>query len=161
NDFNCGTCGNECPFSFDPPFPPPNMHRGCGESKCGALKCDGGFADCNNDTGTENTDGCEVSIFDDPQNCGQCGKACAPGQFCEFGKCKWGPKETACPEFGTRVKCADLDSDPQNCGVCGNRCPSMFDGSGKGVCRLGHCEIECKSGYADCDGRVDNGCETH
>ena len=161
DDFHCGTCGNECPFSFDPPFPPPGMRRGCGDSKCGALKCEGGFADCNNDTNSPDTDGCEVSLADDAQNCGACGKACAPGQFCENGKCECGPKETACPGFGTTVTCADLDSDPRNCGVCGNACPNVFDGSGKAVCRLGHCEIECKGGYADCDGRVDNGCETH
>ncbi len=158
DDFNCGKCGKECPFTFDPPFPPPGMRRGCVDGECGQLKCEGGFADCNHDT---ETDGCEVFLFDDPLNCGACGKACAPGQRCENAKCVCGPKETACPSFGTNVECADLDSDPRNCGVCGNVCPGPFDGSGKAVCRLGHCQIDCKSGYADCDGRADNGCETH
>ena len=156
---HCGTCGNECPFSFDPPFPPANMERGCGDGQCGVLKCQGGFEDCNNDI---ETDGCEAALLEDPKNCGACGNECAPGQQCQDAKCVCGPRETACPTgFGTRLDCADLDSDVQNCGVCGNACPRIFDGSGKGVCRLGRCEIECKSGYADCDGRVENGCETH
>ena len=158
DDLNCGACGHECPVSEDDPPPPPGMRRGCGDGQCGQLKCDAGFEDCNHDL---EADGCEINLFEDALNCGACGKACAPGQRCEFGECKCAPHETACPSFGDSVECVDLESDPNSCGVCGNMCPNPFDGSGKAVCRLGRCEFECKPGYADCDGRVENGCETH
>lgn len=40
-------------------------------------------------------------------------------------------------------------------------CPSVCANEhGSADCSTGQCEIGCEIGYADCDGRVDNGCET-
>jgi hypothetical protein len=154
NDDNCGTCGTACPPSDEPT--PPNMKLGCVDSQCGKLKCEPGFTDCNDDE----IDGCEANLFEDANNCGKCGKACAPGQYCEGGECKCKATETKCtdPNFGFSY-CAALDDDTSDCGACGHRCP-FVDAPAKSVCRFGRCELECAPGFADCDGRNDNGCET-
>jgi hypothetical protein len=52
----------------------------------------------------------------------------------------------------------DFQTDPNNCGGCGEICvlPNATP-----VCNSGQCAIEsCDSGYADCDGNPENGCET-
>lgn len=153
DDLNCGTCGNLCPESADPA--PTNMRYGCADSTCGKLKCEGGFKDCNDDL----EDGCEISIYDDTANCGGCGIACAPGQFCEYGTCKCSAAETLCVSSFGFSYCANLDNDRSDCGACENQCP-FAEYPATTVCRLGRCEIECAPGYADCDGLASNGCET-
>ena len=118
-------------------------------------KCEGGRKDCN---GVLN-DGCEIDIEIDAENCGACGKKCAPGQRCQYGTCQCAPSESACVgDFGNEY-CANLDSDRQKCGACGHQCP-FVERPAKSVCRLGRCELECAAGYADCDGQTSNGCET-
>ncbi|AKU93797.1 Tryptophan synthase alpha chain [Labilithrix luteola] len=149
---NCGACGNVCPI-LDPPSYP-HMIYGCVDSKCNVLKCDDGYIDCNGKI----EDGCEVAFYDDPKNCGACGRACADGQSCAGGKCACAPNEAACP-FREDFFCTDLDNDAANCGACGNGCPAI-DFLTKPVCKFGHCSTECAPGLADCDGRADNGCET-
>jgi hypothetical protein len=74
---------------------------------------------------------------DDPQNCGECGNACDPGQTCIAGSCTGrpgcglgrdgffcnldaGPSFACCPSIG----CTDTATDPNNCGYCGNPCPT-------------------------------------
>src|ERR1700687_1081724 len=60
---------------------------------------------------------CCVSVQNDPENCGACGSACAPGQLCVSGRC-------ACPA-GMAIcngACADTQRDPLNCGSCGHSC---------------------------------------
>jgi hypothetical protein len=155
DDNNCGTCGKICPYE-DPPYP--NTHVGCVNSECGHIKCEYSWGNCNKDI---ELDGCESNLLEDPQNCGACGKACTPGQRCIGGKCKCAPTESECPDrFGGPPYCADLDSDVFNCGVCERACPRPPDESALPVCRLGRCELQCPRGFADCDGRVENGCET-
>jgi len=155
DDNNCGACGVSCPTEPIPPYP--NTRLGCMHSECGKVKCEFGFDDCNQNI---ELDGCESDIFSDAQNCGMCNKKCAPGQFCFAGKCKCAPNESACPMGEDFVQCFDLDNDPYNCGACGLTCPMAANGMGREACRLGHCTLDCPSGFADCDGRADNGCET-
>jgi hypothetical protein len=67
----------------------------------------------------------------------------------------------------------DLQHDPMNCGDCGCRCGTgdatdCMHGqdvtpivSGTAGCSMGQCSIgACDPGWGDCDGNVDNGCET-
>ncbi len=74
---NCGGCGVKCSLQghADPI---------CSFGTC-SYRCKEGWADCNGDPG----DGCEVNIYSDPRNCGDCGIACdaVAGQACVAGQC--------------------------------------------------------------------------
>ncbi len=64
----------------------------------------------------------------------------------------------------------NLSNDLDNCGACGNKCPSeLYSTIGGDVdvrhlapaCVNGECTVVCNSNeWADCNGRVDDGCET-
>ncbi|AKV04317.1 Tryptophan synthase alpha chain [Labilithrix luteola] len=156
NDEHCGACDRACLPVDAPPYP--HTYVGCGDAECATVKCDWGWDDCNNDL---RKDGCEIETFSDPLNCGACGRKCAPGQTCFNGKCECKPAETLCQtQEDGQVYCADLSTDIFNCGACSHRCPNNPPRV-LGVCNVGRCELKCPSGYADCDGRSENGCETH
>jgi hypothetical protein len=164
DDFNCGACGNACTepdVSDTGPggWPcsggnyPPGTQFNCQKKQCG-MHCAPGFANCNADLCS---DGCEINIAEDPRNCGACGNKCAPGQACLSGRCICDPDKTRCDS-----ECVDLQTDSDNCGACGYRCPGKADFNehrGGPVCVLGRCSYSCAPGYADCDHRIDNGCE--
>lgn len=67
---NCGACGNDCSEL-------PNVSAAsCESGACGDIVCLEGYEDCNDDV----TDGCEVHLDSDIENCGACGNdACAIG----------------------------------------------------------------------------------
>lgn len=46
-----------------------------------------------------------------------------------------------------------------NCGRCGNECDGVIMNASPS-CLRGVCTLVCASGYGDCDGRYDTGCET-
>ncbi|MBN9167140.1 MAG: hypothetical protein BGO98_27870 [Myxococcales bacterium 68-20] len=163
-DDNCGACGNVCPLDTEPPFPPEwNVFRGCVAGQCNKPRCQPFVRDCNGTFVDPGADGCETSTFFDVNNCGECGKACAPGENCVFGECR-------CPCGAVCTK--GLDSDPNNCGTCGVRCPgdwrsvefsapvSLDPAHGKPICDQGVCGYTCSPHWADCDGDIRNGCET-
>ncbi len=149
---NCGSCGNVCPY-MEAPL---GMAYGCANGECGHLRCVALYDDCNNDL----SDGCEVSLSGDVENCGACGNKCAPGQICTIRPdkgpnpvCACDPSETLCG-----FTCADLLSDVDNCGACDNRCRTY--GHDVSVCKNGYCVSECSPGWGNCDGDRSNGCET-
>ena len=72
---NCGACGATCPV-------PMNGQANCVAGQCGFASCNPGFADCNNDP----SDGCEIDLQSDPNNCGACANKCAISQ-CVAGTC--------------------------------------------------------------------------
>ena|ERR1700688_1240220 len=72
---NCGACGAACPV-------PMNGQASCMAGQCGFASCNPGFADCNNDP----SDGCEIDLQSDPNNCGTCANKCAISQ-CVAGTC--------------------------------------------------------------------------
>lgn len=71
---NCGSCGHVCPART-------NGSPVCKAGAC-ALACAAGFANCDAD----DTNGCEIRLDDDPQNCGACGRSCL-GTACTKGAC--------------------------------------------------------------------------
>ena len=58
----------------------------CNPNNSECETCDIPFDDCN-DVGS---DGCEVNINSDPNNCGFCNNICPPTQACSFGVCRVG-----------------------------------------------------------------------
>lgn len=78
--------------------------------------------------------------------------------YCPSNSCP--PGWTTCPS--SRFPCdVNLRLDPNNCGACGFTCPT---GSGWETfsCVAGSCVMQCNAALdaLDCDGVVDNGCET-
>lgn len=62
-----------------------------------------------------------------------------------------------------RVPCAtDLTKDADNCGQCNNSCkPSVGSPHGTNKCQNGVCQIDvCDDGWQNCNGNLDDGCET-
>jgi hypothetical protein len=163
---HCGACGAVCRAPSDsndprwkcgPGVTPPSTQWSCASASCG-LECKGGSADCN---GNFCGDGCETDLLTDPKNCGACGQACGPGQWCQQGACACPPGTTQCWD-----ECVDLQRDPLHCGACGDYCPGPSAtrpgarSTGAPACENGTCTYVCFPGFADCDGSIRNGCET-
>jgi hypothetical protein len=151
NPMHCGACDAACPAG---PRSTPTCTRGvCGQ------RCEADFADCNLDS----TDGCEVNTRASTSHCGACGNACPTGAnaspACDAGRCALtcatsfadcnGRSEDGC-EVDTRVAVT-------HCGACGAACATVANGTP--VCARGMCMASCDAGFADCNGRVDDGCE--
>ena len=133
----------------------PNMIATCVANQC-QYACNTGYADCN----ATLTDGCEVYIAGDVNNCGTCGHVCANitngTPACSNGVCTVGSCSTGFSNCSG--SCVNLLTDPGNCGFCGVACASVPNASTS--CVNGACTIgACNAGYADCDNNSANGCE--
>lgn len=90
-----------------------------------------------------------IETASNPLSCGECGVVCAEGEICEEGTCIPAPCEGELQRCGQL--CADIDNDGEHCGECGNVCGDSMG------CLDGSCT--CFSGFEDCDGQHENGCE--
>ncbi|WP_146651731.1 hypothetical protein [Labilithrix luteola] len=164
DDTNCGACGTQCDPTNGGKPALANAKYGCGDGKCGALKCTGRFANC--DGNVEN--GCETSIVAD-DNCGSCGVVCPAGTACRIDSATSQPM-CACPTGLTYCQnhcegdvcfgsCVDLTTDYANCGACGAYC-SYLNGTPR-TCNFGSCEMRCREGQADCNNSQSDGCEVN
>jgi tRNA A-37 threonylcarbamoyl transferase component Bud32 len=124
------------------------------------VTCDAGFSDCNGDR----SDGCEADLAKDPANCGACGATCNAGDgtlvcvkgHCEVARCQAASLRDCNGDPGDGCE-ADLRTDEKNCGDCGSVCSGQ--GAKQATCKAGKCEIDCKTGFGDCDHGGANGCE--
>lgn len=153
---NCGACGQPCP-------PPAHGLAKCDASKCDVASCDAGYDNCNLDP----SDGCEVYLPSSAEHCGACNIACpiplhgtpaCAGSACGIGTCD--PGYANCSGDPVQGCETDLTMDINHCGKCDIICGAVLQGSG--ACTNGLCVIaSCAKDYADCDGKVDNGCEKY
>ncbi len=99
----------------------------------------------------------------DTINCGKCGKQCDDGLngtgVCNAGKCGFecGLGFADCNLVAGDGCEVDVTSDPGHCGDCSTVC--VF-ANATPQCSSGTCGIaSCTAPFADCDGKLDNGCE--
>ena len=148
-----GSCVSQCPEGFfycDGRCIDPELDQGycgsvgcedprpCGDSQsciAGECICDPGSGDCNG----EASDGCEIQLPTDAENCGACGHECSAGDSCCQGNC------------------VDREWDAFNCGTCGTECPPADNATP--ICDSGDCSFTCLDGFGDCDLDSSNGCE--
>ncbi len=103
--------------------------------------CAEGFVECG---------GACVSLTDDHDNCGACGRVCSGASQCGAGACQSVQSASAitscakdnafCTSDGA---CRDLQHDPNNCGACGALCTAGD------VCAAGKC-AKLEAGLRDC-----------
>ena len=152
-NYNCCTPGPNCcnKESDCKPNMTCNASHNC---ECKTL-----FGDCN----SKYDDGCEKDLSADINNCGLCTQKCTTPNAdpkcvsgkCEINNCKPGFKD--CNNKASDGCEADITKDKLNCGDCGIVC--LLDNADS-VCEQSKCKIQsCKLGFADCDGKPDNGCE--
>lgn len=145
---SCGGCNLDCSDL-------PNVaSASCGEQGCRDIVCDPGFADCDGLPGN----GCEVNIRT-LDNCGECGKACAPAHArasCATGTCtitECDPGYANCDNQSGNGCEAALGS-PQTCGSCSNACASGW------ACTNGKCQCtsdsQCGTHEECCNGECVN-----
>jgi hypothetical protein len=67
---NCGGCGKVCALQNASPV--------CTNGQCSMVACNTGFADCDSNP----VNGCEVNLWIDDGNCGQCAAMCPMGTSC-------------------------------------------------------------------------------
>ncbi len=140
---------DECPAGTLCDVPSATCKPGCTD----AHKCVTG-KDC-----------CAGSCFDlatDNANCGKCGTVCAADHgtpACAAGVCTIAKCDAGYGDCDKKVDngCEQKLDTTTHCGGCGVACAPA---SGTGECSTGTCTItKCAAGFADCDKKVDNGCE--
>jgi hypothetical protein len=131
---NCGTCGAACPAG-----------KACRAGGCG---CVAPLTDCS---------GTCVDLQTAPEHCGTCASPCEAGHACSGGECE--RCAAARGETDCGGSCVRLQSNVANCGACGKACASRPNA--RRACNSGACSVVCLPGYANCDGKIGNGCEVN
>jgi hypothetical protein len=154
---NCGACGSKCAAG-----------ETCNGGTCGTgtkpLACPADARECN---GTDGKPYCATILFD-PNNCGVCGRVCAPGQGCNNGQCGGGAASDGgatqtcpapnmwCKDQAGKDFCANTMYDRYNCGGCGKVCGGNEQCMG-GACVPGgggpDAGTQCPANFLTCAGR--------
>jgi hypothetical protein len=150
------------PLDNGTPCPLQNAVAQCEDGQCTFIKCEEEvYADCNDDP----ADGCEAHLFEDLQNCGECGSKCILDHAwtkCEAGQCVLVACKdgfTDCDEELANGCESKTATDPANCGLCGTVCGSPNPAK-TGICEDGECQLEaCGPEQWNLDGDPTNGCE--
>lgn len=149
---HCGSCTKVCNLA--------NATPKCTGGVCLVDKCTAGFLDCDSKPDT----GCETNGTNSVQNCGVCKHVCSGG-----------PNATAaCTNSACALLCnsgfddcdkqaangceINLNTDLSHCGTCATACSTV---GGTPSCTAGKCSIKCSTGNADCDKKVETGCEAN
>ncbi len=171
NRLHCSGCNLACepPLADWATYHIRYLH--CIESEC-VTECNLGYLDCD-----PQEIGCETFPSMDPEHCGSCENDCGELSWshvedytCQQGMCRLVSceegyencdenEETGCetdvyghPQVGS-------EADPAHCGGCDQACNLTHTLEHR--CVEGECEVEtCEEGWADCNGRAFDGCET-
>ena len=153
SDAHCGACGQSCAEQ-------PHTRARCEDGRCQLQACAAGYADCDEDHAS-----CETDLRRDSEHCGSCQGACRFGveaphasALCEAGACKLrcaagygdcnGARDDGCEVSLT------TDGD---CGACGRTCSADH---AQARCIEAQCALTgCETGWGDCNGARDDGCE--
>jgi hypothetical protein len=150
---NCGACDRACPVRPNASATCDPMSRVCG------FTCNSGYADCNR----RPEDGCEAQVSADVSNCGMCGNACNLANAtaaCQMGRCAVGvcnPGFADCDGDASNGCEVDTRTSTRHCGACGRTCSARTNTTA--ACVASACRNTCIVGFADCNGRMDDGCE--
>ena len=171
---NCNSCNNKCPSGTACSAGAcatscPAGQQVCGSScvtlglvnlKDGCTTCADGYCDTD-----ANKIGCETAIGSNVNHCSACNSACPAKDnataSCSNKKCVY-----ACNagylNCGTAESpnCVATANSSAHCGSCNNNCDSSLANASAASCASGICGITCKAGYADCNGKASDGCET-
>jgi len=140
---NCGDCATTC----GPSAALCDSRRGCVTGcRRPATLC--GVACVNTNTDVSHCDGCGTVCPDQPRSTSVCARgACDISCDTGFDDCD-GDAANGCEQQLNTVG---------HCGACGAACTVA---NGTEDCASGSCQIgACAPGFANCDSRVDNGCE--
>jgi hypothetical protein len=149
---NCRVCGAACSFA--------RATAVCVSGGCAIGRCDTGFDNCDLAAGN----GCEADITTSLAHCGACGRSCAfprAAATCTAGVCALGACNAGAGNCDGSVinGCeVDLTSAVAHCGRCGGACPARANAVAN--CAAGACGFTCNTGFGNCDGNANNGCET-
>jgi hypothetical protein len=99
-------------------------------------RCNAGFGNCDGDW----SNGCEVNLNTDPNNCGSCGNSCGANAYCTGGTCHCNAGFGNCDGDWSNGCEVNLNTDPNNCGACGNVCPPELP-----ICEEGECVPEAST----------------
>jgi hypothetical protein len=135
----------------------------CRAGACGLTEadvCPAGRLDCDRNP----ANGCEAAPASDAANCGECGVACRfpnARAACVLGVCELTCEANRgnCDDNPANGCEADLQNGATSCGSCQTECGEVENATN--TCVAGRCVFACAPGYADCDGRPDNGCEVN
>ncbi|MFH0779952.1 MAG: hypothetical protein V1928_03800 [Parcubacteria group bacterium] len=154
DDNNCNGCGNKCVFT--------NGIGVCLLGSCAFVGCEPGYYDLDGLA----SNGCEIDLTKDSNNCGEAGHNCAftnassmcVNSVCVPTGCDAG--YATCASSSNPAYCATyLPTDTANCGSCGYNCETVYPGMVV-TCADSVCvPVACKDGKADCKA-AHAGCET-
>ncbi len=148
---NCGRCGNACSF--------PGGSAACTAGVCQLTMCAAGRGDCDGNR----ANGCETDTTTTVTSCSACGTACVTpnatpvcrSSACVIGACATGFAD--CDLAATNGCEVSVRTDTANCGSCGRMCVLA---NAVPACAAGGCVVAaCATGFGDCNGRDDDGCE--
>ena len=81
----CDGVDNNCSGQVDDNVSMTVLHGigACSSGQVSIMSCARGFSDCDGDA----SNGCEVDLMSDDDNCGSCGNACSTTESCGIGMC--------------------------------------------------------------------------
>lgn len=150
---NCGTCGKVCSAN--------NATSRCLNGFCALDRCDTGFRDCDG----VYSNGCEIFVGGDVNNCGDCGAICMISNAnpkCVSGQCEI---DTCIGDYrdcdgkvnnGCEI---NISNNVSNCGFCGFVCnlPNASPRCANKTCAVDY----CLGSYKDCNLLPNDGCEVN